>query len=44
MNKKVIEAFHNHLDNCSQCRNNPFDLCPTGAKLIVKIQKPAEKK
>jgi hypothetical protein len=26
--------FHDHLDQCSQCSNNPFELCATGAHLI----------
>lgn len=25
-----LEAFHAHLDECEQCRNRPFDLCPQG--------------
>jgi len=29
-----IDSFHAHLDACQQCRDNPFDLCPTGAKLL----------
>jgi len=29
-----IDRFHAHLDICSQCRNNPFGLCSTGAKLL----------
>jgi len=27
-------AFHRHLDECSQCRNNPFGLCDVGAVLL----------
>jgi hypothetical protein len=26
--------FHDHLDVCRQCRNRPFDLCPTGDRLL----------
>jgi len=26
--------FHEHLDWCSQCAGNPFNLCPIGALLI----------
>ena len=26
--------FHDHLDNCRQCANNPFELCAEGAKLL----------
>lgn len=29
-----IKEFHKHLDVCRQCANHPFDLCPTGAKLL----------
>lgn len=29
-----IDRFHAHLDVCSQCRNHPFRLCVTGAKLL----------
>lgn len=28
-------AFHEHLDGCSRCRNNPFDLCDEGSKLLA---------
>lgn len=27
-------AFHEHLDECEQCENQPFNLCPVGAKLL----------
>lgn len=27
-------VFHQHLDVCSQCRNNPFALCPEGARTL----------
>ncbi len=23
-------VFHDHLDNCDQCKNHPFDLCDIG--------------
>lgn len=26
--------FHDHLDECDQCRNHPCDLCPDGLKII----------
>lgn len=26
--------FHAHLDVCAQCRDNPFDLCATGAAAL----------
>ncbi len=29
-----IDKFHAHLDDCKQCRDHPFDLCPDGAKLL----------
>lgn len=28
------QAFHGHLDVCKQCRENPFGLCPVGARLL----------
>lgn len=27
-------TFHAHLDVCSRCRNEPFNLCITGQRLI----------
>ena len=30
----TANAFHDHLDKCQQCRDNPFRLCDTGATLI----------
>ena len=33
---KKPNPFHEHLDGCSRCRNNPFDLCPTGAHWLEK--------
>ncbi len=27
-------AFHDHLDACAQCRNNPFGLCDAGAHIL----------
>ena len=29
-----IQAFHEHLDECSQCRDNPFGLCSKGVELL----------
>ena len=26
--------FHDHLDECKQCREHPFALCTTGATLL----------
>ena len=28
-------VYHQHLDKCSRCMNQPFNLCPLGAKLLV---------
>lgn len=33
-----IDEFHNHLDKCQQCENNPFNLCQVGAKLMEAIK------
>jgi hypothetical protein len=30
----IQNEFHKHLDSCSHCENNPFDLCPIGLSLI----------
>ena len=38
-----IDKFHAHLDVCSQCRNHPFYLCPTGAKLLKDAATAGEK-
>ncbi len=27
-------TFHGHLDACARCRNEPHNLCPTGAALL----------
>ena len=29
------EDFHQHLDECKQCRNNPFALCAKGHMLLI---------
>lgn len=34
LNDRLIPAFHEHLDECAQCRNHPFDLCGVGATLL----------
>jgi hypothetical protein len=26
--------FHSHLDECEQCRRNPFGLCPEGDRRL----------
>lgn len=31
---KPEDKFHKHLDQCEQCRNHPFALCPEGANLL----------
>lgn len=30
----LLQEFHNHLDVCAQCRNNPFELCSEGDKRL----------
>jgi hypothetical protein len=32
----VAPKYHAHLDGCKQCANQPFNLCPEGARLLVK--------
>ncbi|MHB0964853.1 MAG: hypothetical protein ACYC36_00230 [Bellilinea sp.] len=32
--KPVESKFHQHLDECDRCRNNPMDLCATGLALL----------
>ena len=32
--KKRRDAFHQHLDQCQQCRDNPCRLCDEGVKLL----------
>lgn len=27
-------AFHAHLDECERCENQPFNMCPEGARLL----------
>lgn len=31
-----VDDFHKHLDNCKQCREQPFNLCSIGHTLIHK--------
>ena len=31
--------FHDHLDECVQCKSNPFDLCPVGVEAAEAIKK-----
>lgn len=30
-----VDDFHAHLDVCPQCEQHPFDLCATGARLLL---------
>jgi hypothetical protein len=39
MNITRIDLFHAHLDLCSQCKNNPFNLCSIGATLLLQAWK-----
>lgn len=32
-----MNLFYEHLDGCSQCRNNPFDLCREGQRLLLEV-------
>jgi hypothetical protein len=29
------KAFNAHLDQCKQCREQPFNLCPAGVLLLT---------
>ncbi len=33
--ESVVSLFHAHLDECQQCRENPFGLCPKGEALLI---------
>jgi len=33
----VVDSFHAHLDECSQCREHPFNLCAVGQKRLVEV-------
>lgn len=33
--KSALDRFHEHLDACARCRNNPFDLCSTGLPIFI---------
>ena len=35
--EKIGDKFHAHLDECAQCRNNPFNLCSVGHDLLISI-------
>lgn len=28
-------TFHEHIQECEQCRHNPFGLCQAGARLLL---------
>ena len=30
----MSNKFHDHLDTCKQCRENPFGLCIVGEELL----------
>lgn len=32
--QKYSDEFHDHLDQCNQCRNHPFGLCYSGSRLL----------
>ena len=32
----ATDQFHNHLDVCQQCANQPFNMCPVGVDLLHK--------
>ena len=42
--KKVADEFHSHLDECKQCRDHPFALCPIGRVLLLKVNHPVSNK
>jgi hypothetical protein len=31
----LLDRFHQHLDRCAQCRNNPHNLCAVGALILT---------
>ncbi len=35
--------FHKHLDECKQCKEQPFNLCSKGKELIKTLESPNEK-
>jgi hypothetical protein len=32
--KPWVNTFHDHLDVCKRCAEQPFNLCPVGAKAL----------
>jgi len=39
LQENAIKGFHEHLDACQQCRDNPFALCKDGEGLLLKAGK-----
>jgi len=35
--KSVINDFHDHLDECRQCRLSPMNLCVIGGILLSRV-------
>ena len=33
--KSWADIYHAHLDECARCRDQPFNLCPVGARLLA---------
>jgi len=33
-NDPITREFHAHLDVCKRCRDQPFNMCPTGNQLL----------
>lgn len=31
---EAVDKLHEHMDNCAQCMNEPWNLCGTGDRLI----------
>ena len=36
---EAFHKFHQHLDNCSICYNNVFNLCDIGSALLAGVAK-----
>ena len=34
---KLENEFHDHLDECRQCRDNPWNLCQAGADKLKRV-------
>jgi hypothetical protein len=37
----AANGFHEHLDRCSQCEREPFNLCSEGARLLNELHREA---